>query len=94
MRRLIITIPRSNWAQCKECITQHATVISWKELGRSVRIELQDTSETDYAAFLQLLTTAFLMEKSRELCQAKCRDGSECNNTAAEEGYCTKHGEN
>lgn len=70
-----------------------AQVESHLRIGPFFLINFAGRGEQDFALFQQEAAKSFAIGTMRELCAAKCRDGSDCLNTAKEGKYCRKHRE-
>lgn len=91
MPRFIFQVPETQVSECIHFLSQYEEVESFHQLTTFLMVKLaQNDSRTE--AFLKELAL-FFPHSFRELCQAKCRDDTDCLNTALKGKYCWIHKE-
>jgi hypothetical protein len=77
----------------KYFLTYHRKVISFQENNNLFQINLNLKTPEEYSAFIDGIKEIYSIKliNGTDLCQAKCRDGSNCLNKTKTGNYCSKH---
>ncbi len=89
MARVIVRLLEDG-ERFKEYLATRSGAESILRLG-SVFLINHAGSEEKFALFREAIEQQFMIAVFRELCHGKCRDGSDCLNTARVGKYCQKH---
>ncbi len=90
MPRLVITSGAASWEELAEFLWQHALVEGALRIGPSFVVNVVG-DEREWQTFQRELRELFPELSLRELCRGKCRDGSDCLNSAREGQHCWRH---
>ena len=89
--KFFIEVNRSNLNDFSEFLSYHRYVKDFRKLGTGFLVCFVSVDQQYYDAFVEGVKESFGINQFRELCCAKCNDGSDCLNIAKHNSYCSKH---
>lgn len=90
MPRIIMKI-LENYEEFIRFLQKQPQVESHLQAGSFFMINFVSKEEQDFALFQKEAKDRFSVLGARELCHGKCRDNTDCLNTAKMSKYCWKH---
>ena len=90
MPKILLKVEKEQYHELILFLRQQPGIESHLGMGNCILANFTQSSER-YISFLEDIKKPFPLLVHRELCRGKCRDGSDCLNTAKLEGCCWRH---
>ena len=92
MPKLLLKVEEKQYQELIIFLQQQPGVESHLSMGNCILANFTESGER-YFSFIENVNKQFQLLVQKELCMGKCRDGSDCLNTAKREGCCWRHQE-